>query len=54
MTVVIDKNTDIQKLNALLLKLKTGKKLKAKKYCGSVKWGEDALAYQKKLRDEWN
>jgi hypothetical protein len=21
--------------------------------CGAVKWEEDALAYQKRLRDEW-
>lgn len=54
MTVVIDKNTDVKELDKLLLKLKTGKKLKAKKYCGSVKWGEDALDYQKKLRNEWS
>jgi len=30
------------------------KRLDAQKYAGRVKWDEDALAYQKRLRDEWD
>jgi hypothetical protein len=29
------------------------KRLDAKRFVGTVKWPEDALAYQKRLRDAW-
>jgi hypothetical protein len=35
-------------------KLNRGKKLDAKKFCGTVKWSEDGLAAQKRMRNEWD
>ncbi len=35
-------------------KLLPVKKLDANKYFGKLKWGENPLEYQKKLRNEWN
>lgn len=32
---------------------KDRKKLDAKRFSGTVKWPEDPLAYQKRMRDEW-
>ena len=43
-----------KKLNEVLRKIKLTKKLHAKRHLGKVLWGEDALAFQKRLRDEWN
>lgn len=34
-------------------KLKAKKGFKASEYCGKVKVKEDAVAVQRKLRDEW-
>lgn len=45
---------DKKRLDEILKKLKQTKKLDAKRYLGKVKWGEDALGYQKKIRDEWD
>ena len=39
-------------LNEILRKIKHTKKLNAKRHLGKVKWAEDALEYQKRLRDE--
>lgn len=32
---------------------RTAKRKSLAHLCGSVRWEEDALAYQKRLRDEW-
>lgn len=32
---------------------RAGKRKSLAHLCGAVKWEEDALAYQKRLRDEW-
>lgn len=29
------------------------KKLNARQFLGTVKWPEDPIAYQKRMRDEW-
>ncbi len=54
MTITVKKGVGEKKLNEILRKLKSTKKLNAKRHLGKVKWGEDALEYQRKSRDEWN
>ncbi len=54
MNVVVKKGSGKKRLNELLQKMKYRKKLDAKRHLGKVKWNEDALKYQKRLRDEWN
>ena len=54
MTITVKKGISKKKLNEVLRKMKHTKKLNAKRHLGKVKWGKDALEYQKKLRDEWN
>jgi hypothetical protein len=54
MTIHITPKTKQQDLASAARKLKQGKKLDAKKVCGTVKWKEDGLAAQKRMRDEWN
>ena len=43
----------INKINKEVSKRPSKKGLDAHKYCGSVKFKEDGLALQKRLRDEW-
>jgi hypothetical protein len=54
MVVHISKKITRKQVDAVLKKIGSGKKLDAKKFCGSVKWSEDGLAYQLRLRDEWD
>ncbi len=54
MTITIKKKAGKEKLNEALKKLKHSKKLNAKRHLGKVKWNEDALEYQKKVRNEWD
>ncbi len=54
MVLTLKKGMDKNKFNEGLKKLKQTKKLDAKRYLGKVKWNEDALEYQKKLRNEWD
>ncbi len=54
MVVIVKKGMGKKKFNEALLKIKHTKKLDAKRHLGKVNWGEDALKYQKKLRDEWD
>jgi hypothetical protein len=54
MVLTIKKGMSKKNLDDVLRKLKQSKKLDAKRYLGKVKWDEDALAYQKRIRDEWN
>ena len=54
MSIIILKTDDKQEaVTKLISNLKIEKGLDAKKYCGKVKLAEDALRYQKKLREEW-
>lgn len=54
MVLAVKKGMARKELNEALKKFKRIKKLDSKRHLGKVKWGEDALAYQKRLRDEWN
>ncbi len=53
MLITIKKNTTRQEIEKLLSSLKPRKIFHAKEFLGKIKWGEDALQYQKKIRDEW-
>ena len=54
MLIKINEKTNFQEIDALLSKLKSRKAFRSKDFLGKIKWGEDALEYQKRLRDEWN
>ncbi|MCL2131203.1 MAG: hypothetical protein FWH36_01920 [Lentimicrobiaceae bacterium] len=55
MLITINKETDFQEIDKILLGLKgTRKVFCSEKFLGKIKWEEDALEYQKKIRDEWN
>jgi len=55
MVIKIDRNSDFQEIDKILLSLKpTRKVFPSEQFLGKVKWGEDALEYQKRIRDEWN
>jgi hypothetical protein len=54
MLITINQTSEIPQVNRLLSKLKPKKTFQAQRFLGKVKWGEDALQYQKKLRDEWS
>ena len=53
MVITINKNASKKDLDVALSKLKSGKAFDAKKHCGKVKWDENDVNYQKKLRNEW-
>jgi len=54
MVVVIEKKYDKQKIDKLLGEIKTTKIFDAKKFAGKIQWNEDPVAYQKRIRNEWN
>ena len=54
MVIHITTKTKRQDLVNAARKLKRGKKLDARKFCGTVKWSEDGLAAQKRMRNEWD
>ena len=54
MIIEITKKTTKEQIAKFLNKLKIGKSLDAKKYCGALKWDIDGLEYQKQMRNEWN
>jgi len=55
MVTVLKSGTQKKEIVSLLKKLpsKQAKGMDAYKYCGTVKFKEDGLALQKRLRDEW-
>lgn len=54
MIITIDKSMKKQDIEKLLQHLKPRKLFPANRFVGKVKWDEDALAYQKRIRDEWD
>jgi len=54
MLITIKKDTNHQEIDEIILSLKPRKQFSSKQFLGKIKWGEDALAYQKKIRDEWS
>jgi hypothetical protein len=53
MVVVIEKNSDLNKIKKLIAQKQSVKKFDAKHFCGLLKADEDALKVQHRLRDEW-
>lgn len=43
-----------EEVSNALRKLRSKRALKASKYCGIMKWNEDGLKFQKRLRSEWD
>jgi len=54
MVITIKKDTNYQEIDKMLLSLTSRKQFSSKQFLGKIKWGEDALEYQKKIRDEWS
>ena len=50
----INKKNNQRTNSQILKKIKIGKSLNAQKYCGALKWDQDGLEFQKKLRNEWD
>ena len=57
MVLVLKKGASKKEIDAItekLAKIRRRKRFDAYKHCGVIKLPEDALAIQKRLRDEWN
>ena len=54
MVITIKKDTDNKEIDKLLSSLKPRKQFSSAKFLGKIKWGEDALEYQKRIRNEWD
>jgi len=53
--ITIKRHEDVSEIrNKMLHGLKIVKALSAKKYSGGLKVKEDPMAYQKRVRNEWN
>ena len=54
MVIELKKTMSRAEIQQALAQLPKGrKKLDAKRFAGTVKWPEDPIAYQKRMRDEW-
>jgi hypothetical protein len=54
MVITVKKDTNYQEIDKILSGLKPRKQFCSKLFLGKIKWGEDALEYQKRIRDEWD
>jgi len=58
MVVTFNKNSDLAEIKKLLSARKSQKTIDkpfdAKRFCGTIKFEEDGLSIQRRLRDEWN
>ena len=54
MVITIKKDTNSQEIDKILSNLKPRKQFRSKLFLGKIRWGEDALEYQKKIRNEWD
>ena len=54
MVITIDKNTSDKDIDKILISLKPQKIFRSKEFLGKIKWGEDGLEYQKRIRNEWD
>lgn len=53
MVIEIKKSMSKADIQKALATIPTRKKLNARQFMGTVKWPEDPVAYQKRMRDEW-
>jgi len=54
MFVVVEKEFDKRKINKQIRDIKPSKMFISEKFAGKIKWNEEPLEYQKRLRNEWN
>lgn len=54
MVVTFNKNSDLSEIKKLFAQHKSKKTFDAKKVVGTLKFNEDGLKIQQKLRDEWD
>ena len=55
MTITISKTSNFHDVeNKLRNFIPTRKIFRSEKFLGKVNWGEDALEYQKRIRNEWD
>ncbi|MBC8047782.1 MAG: hypothetical protein H7Y00_13375 [Fimbriimonadaceae bacterium] len=56
MVVVLNKKLSKKEIDAVIKKTVSKKKkgFDPDKYVGKVKWNEDAVSYQKEVRNEWD
>ena len=52
MQIDIPPKATSEQLEAIMKKAQTPKRFNAKKYAGKMKWGQDALAFQRELRGD--
>jgi hypothetical protein len=53
MIVIVEKDSK-KKINQLIEKFKPVKSFDAKKFAGTIKWRDESLKYQKRIRNEWD
>jgi hypothetical protein len=53
MSIIITRQMSIEDLKKALAQLPAGKVFHAIRHCGVIKLREDPLAFQKRVRDEW-
>lgn len=54
MVITITRKTTRKQFEKLLKRFKNKKGFAAHKFCGAIKFKEDPLAIQKRLRSEWD
>jgi len=54
MVITVKRDTSNQEIGEMLSGLKSRKQFQSKLFLGKIKWGEDAVKYQKRVRDEWS
>lgn len=52
MILVVEKHFDKAKINQQINNIKPSKLFMAQDFLGKIKWNEDVLEYQKRLRNE--
>jgi len=54
MIITVTKDASNQEIDKILSSLKPRKQFKSNLFLGKIKWGEDAVEYQKRIRNEWD
>ncbi|GHT10060.1 hypothetical protein AGMMS4956_00780 [Bacteroidia bacterium] len=54
MLITIEKSTGVQEIDNLIRCQPSKKLFHSQQFVGKVKWGEDAMQYQKRVRNEWD
>jgi len=54
MVVIVERKYNKKKINQQIRDLKPSKIFDPKKFAGKIKWDEDPLDYQKRIRNEWD